>query len=98
MFPPEIVPQCAKKTDNAAEPQTEAVCVIKDEVAKRLKLKIFSACANEKDSKYSLIDVYNKQCGSKVPAENEAINKCKPCACLTLMAAKTDVQFTDCYP
>ena len=41
------------KTDSEDEPQTEAVCVIEDEVAKNLKLKIFPGCTNEKD----LIDI-----------------------------------------
>ena len=101
MFPPEIVPTCAKKTDSEAEPQTEAVCVIKDEAVKALEQTIFTACAKEKDPKYSLIDVYKKQCGTKVPDNAEAINKCKHCACLTLFYVNkpnTELQFTDCFP
>ena len=85
-----IVANCAEETDSSEEPKTEAVCVIEDEVLRSLKEEIFPACIKKKE----LFDIYQGRC--KVPEGEAAINKCKPCACLSLIVAGKAVKFSDC--
>ena len=78
----DIIGECFKNP--AAE------CEIRDAVEKAMNENIIPACAKEQ----ALLQLYYAQC--IVPENREAMDKCKPCACLLLIGAGYPVRNADC--